>query len=67
MTCSREFYALNLAFARRIQQVSHLPLEFTLRQYTNLYIRFGLGYSLDPTQPIWQEFVAGLSGITQDI
>jgi hypothetical protein len=67
MTYSREFYALNLAFARRIQQVSHLPLEFTLRQYTNLYIRFGLGYSLDPIQPIWQEFVAGLSGTRQDV
>lgn len=31
--------------------------------YTNLYIRFGLGRDFDPTHPRWQEYVAGLGDV----
>ncbi len=41
MIFSKEFYALDLALANRVQQGAYLPLELALRQYTNLYIRFG--------------------------
>lgn len=29
-------------------------------EYTNLYIRFGLGRDFDPAHPTWQEYLAGL-------
>ena len=31
-----------------------------LLDYTNLYIRFGLGRDFSPANPIWQEYLAGL-------
>ncbi len=67
MAFSSGFYALNLAYAWRIQSVTGIPLESALRQYTNLFIRFGLGNSLEPNQPIWREFIAGLVGGSQDV
>ena len=29
-------------------------------EYTNFYIRFGLGRDFDPTHPGWQEYLTGL-------
>ena len=37
-----------------------------LLEYTNLYIRFGLGRDFDPAHPTWQEYLAGLQD-TNDI
>jgi hypothetical protein len=37
-----------------------MSLARTALEYTNLYIRFGLGRDFDPAQPIWREYVAGL-------
>ena len=33
-----------------------------LLEYTNLYIRFGLGRDFDPAHPTWQAYLAGLKG-----
>jgi hypothetical protein len=33
-----------------------------LLEYTNLYVRFGLGRDFDPAHPTWQEYLAGLPG-----
>ena len=66
LTFSREFYILNLAFARRIHQISKFPLEFALRVYTNLYVHFGLPSTLEPLHPVWQEYISGLRGSTAD-
>ena len=67
MIFSKEFYALNLALANRLHQVTHLPLELALRQYTNLYIRFGLRYALDKHHPVWQEYISGLNRSESDV
>lgn len=40
--------------------LSGLPLARALLEYTNLYIRFGLGRGFDPAHPTWREYLAGL-------
>jgi hypothetical protein len=36
----------------------------TLLDYTNLYIRFGLGREFDPAHPTWRAYLAGLETTT---
>jgi hypothetical protein len=40
--------------------LSGLPLARALLEYTNLYIRFGLGRDFDPAHPTWRQYLAGL-------
>jgi len=54
------FFDLQLRFARKVSLLSGLPLARALLEYTNLYIRFGLGRGFDPAHPTWQEYLAGL-------
>jgi hypothetical protein len=54
------FFDLQVEFAERVSALSGLPLTRTLLEYTNLYIRFGLGREFDPRHPGWQEYVGGL-------
>jgi len=63
---ARAFFDLQLRFAHHVTVLSGLPLARVLLEYTNLYIRFGLGRDFDPAHPRWQEYVAGLQG-TNDI
>jgi len=63
---ARAFFDLQLRFAHHVTVLSGLPLARVLLEYTNLYIRFGLGRDFDPAHPKWQEYVAGLQG-TSDI
>jgi hypothetical protein len=55
----REFFDLQLAFARAASRCSGMPLAQALMEYTNLYIRFGLGRTFDPDHPVWREYIAG--------
>ena len=48
------------SFAERVATLSELLLPDALLQYTNLYIRFGLGREPDRTHADWQKYVAGL-------
>jgi hypothetical protein len=59
---ARSFFDLQLAFAESVAALSGLPLARTLLDFTNLYIRFGLGREFDPAHPTWQAYLAGLSG-----
>ena len=43
MTYAKAFLDLQLQFAERVTALSGLPLARALLEYTNLYIRFGLG------------------------
>jgi hypothetical protein len=43
-----------------VAALSGLPLAHSVLEYTNFYIRFGLGRDFEPTHPRWQEYVAGL-------
>jgi len=63
---AKAFFDLQLQFAHRVTAVSGLPLARVLLEYTNLYIRFGLGRDFDPAHPTWQEYLSGLQD-TNDI
>ena len=60
MIYAKAFFDLQLRFAQRVSLLSGLPLARALLEYTNLYIRFGLGRGFDPADPTWREYLAGL-------
>jgi hypothetical protein len=62
----KAFFDLQLQFAEKVAILSGRPLTHVLLDYTNLYIRFGLGRDFDAAHPTWQEFLAGLSA-TNDV
>lgn len=57
---TKAFFDLQLQFAQTVSALSQMPLARTLLEYTNFYIRFGLGRDFDPAHPIWQEYLVGL-------
>ena len=60
MNFPKEFFHINLRFAQKVSEISQEPIENALLNYTNLYIRFGVGRDFDATNPIWQEYLEGL-------
>ena len=60
MRYAKGFFDLQLAFARAVVDSAGLSFAQALMDYTNLYIRFGLGRAFDPEHPGWQEYLAGL-------
>jgi hypothetical protein len=59
---AKAFFDLQLRFADRVATLSGLPLSRVLLEYTNLYIRFGLGREFNASDQTWQAYLAGLSG-----
>jgi hypothetical protein len=57
---AKAFFELQLEFAETVSALSRLPSARTVLEYTNFYIRFGLGRDFDPIHPRWQEYLAGL-------
>jgi len=57
---AKAFFDLQVALAQKVVALSGLPLPRALLEYTNLYIRFGLGRDFDAAQPAWQEYIAGV-------
>jgi hypothetical protein len=57
---AKGFFDLQLEFAETASALSGLPLARTVLEYTNFYIRFGLGRDFDPIHPRWQEYLVGL-------
>jgi hypothetical protein len=51
---------LQLVFAARVCELSSIPFERALLEYTNLYIRLGLGHSFDAAHATWRAYLAGL-------
>jgi hypothetical protein len=60
MQYPQRFFEINLRFAQTVAEVAGQPLDSALLHYTNLYIRFGLGWDLSATNPIWQVYLDGL-------
>jgi hypothetical protein len=56
----KAFFDLQWDFAHKVALISGRPLTQVLLQYTNFYIRFGLGRDFDPMHPTWQAYLAGL-------
>jgi hypothetical protein len=63
---ARAFFELQLRFAGAVAELAGLPLARTLLEYTNLYIRFGLGRDFDPAHPGWRQYLAGLRSTSTD-
>lgn len=57
---ARAFFELQLDFAATAARLTGRPVADTLLDYTNLYVRFGLGRDFDPANPAWQGYIAGL-------
>ena len=55
----RDFFNIQVEFAKKLAKVSGQSFFDLLRTWTNLYGRLGLGKSLDASNSIWQEFIAG--------
>lgn len=60
MIYSKEFFALQIDFARTVAKLARLPLDRALLDYTNLYIRFGLGRDFSHAHPTWRRYIEGL-------
>jgi hypothetical protein len=60
----KELFDLQFAFAERVQALSGMPLERALFEYTNFYVRFGLGRALDREHEGWLAYLEGLRGAT---
>ncbi|WP_437977610.1 hypothetical protein WMF11_12255 [Sorangium sp. So ce295] len=62
MVFSKALFDLQLSFAEKVRALSGMSLAKALFEYTNLYVRFGLGRELDAQDEAWQAHVAGLPG-----
>jgi hypothetical protein len=60
MAYAKEFFDLQLQFARRVSEVGTMPLEMALLDYTNLYVRFVGDRQYDRGNPVWLAYLAGL-------
>lgn len=60
MIYAKAFFDLQLRFADRVEALTGLAPDRALLEYTNLYIRFGLGRDFDAEHSGWQEYLAGL-------
>jgi hypothetical protein len=57
---AKAFFDLQLHFACQVTILSGMPLERALLEYTNVYVRLGLGRHFDSAHPIWREYLAGV-------
>ena len=60
MIVTKDFLALQIAFAERVAELVQVPRERALLDYTNLYVRFGLGRDFDEQHQVWRAYLAGL-------
>jgi hypothetical protein len=60
MVFIKEFFDLQFSFAERVRALSGISLEKALFEYTNFYVRFGLGRDFDCTHETWRAYLAGL-------
>ena len=57
---ARSLFDLQVAFAEKAATLAGVPFERALLDYTNLYVRFGLGRDFDAEHPSWRSYLAGL-------
>lgn len=60
MIFPKDLLDLQLTFAEHVSASLRIPLEQALLDYTNLYVRFGLGRGFDAQHPVWLAYLAGL-------
>jgi hypothetical protein len=59
---TKDFFDLQFSFAETVRDLSGESLEVVLLEYTNFYVRFGLGRDFDADHEAWQSYLAGLRG-----
>jgi hypothetical protein len=64
---SRDFFDLQIRFARDVSALTGLSFERCLLDCTNLYIRFALGRDFDPAHPVWRDYLAGLATAAEPV
>ncbi len=57
----RELFDLNFAFVYRVSAILGQPWPDLLLRYTHTFRRFRLGTEINPQNPIWLQFLAGVS------
>ena len=57
---AKEFFDLQVDFARTTSTLAGIPFARALLDYTNLYIRLGLGRDFAAEHPVWQEYLEGV-------
>lgn len=57
-----EFFELQLLFATKVAEVSGMPLAEAIGNYTNIFIRLGMGAHFNAASQEWQAFITGLVG-----
>lgn len=62
MAYPREFFDLQLRFARKASRLTGMPLEQALLACTNLSVRLACGRDFDPLDPRWQGYLAAVRG-----
>jgi hypothetical protein len=54
------FFEISIRFAQKVAELTRQSIENTLLQYTNLYIRLGLGRDFSSSNPTWEEYLKGV-------
>lgn len=67
MRYPREFFAVQLAFAQKMAALTQQSYAETILQKTAFYRIFGLDWSFDPSNPLWQNYLAGLHRTDADL
>ncbi len=60
MIFSRDFFDLNLRFARKVATTGGMSFEDALLNYTHCYVRFTAARDFASDNPVWRAFVDGL-------
>lgn len=61
MLFAKAFLDLQFTFAERVAHLAGIPLRCALLDYTNIYVRLGLGRCFDSEQARWQMYLSGLA------
>ncbi|WP_431824618.1 hypothetical protein [Burkholderia sp. F1] len=64
MQYSREFFDLQIRFARAAASLTGMRIEQALLVYTNVYVRLGLGRGFDEAHPAWRHYIDGFRQAT---
>ena len=57
---TKSFFDLQLRFASAVAALPGMSLPHALLDYTNLYVRFGIGRAFDAAHPVWRDYLAGV-------
>ena len=60
------FFEVQLAFARKVAEITQRPFEDAVLHFTAMYRILGLDWSAEPTNPLWQKYIKELQQDAQE-